>query len=209
LHVGCGRRLLTGWINLDIEPFPGVDLVVDASRKLPFQELEAVYAEHFLEHLRVDAAVAFLARAQRALASGSWIRLSTPNLDWVVHMQYERTAWGEEKAMRGLLLNRAFHAWGHHFLWNREALELVLQAVGFEEVRFCGYGESVLEQFRGIEQHEAYPDAPEEPHVLIVEGRKGDRRRDVLERVLRTIREDYLSHFEPLPAQMIVADDLE
>jgi len=194
---------------MDIQPLPGVDRILDVSRSLPFKEVEAIYAEHFLEHLRLDAAVAFLVRAHRALASRCWIRLSTPNLDWVVRMQYERTAWGEDKALQSLFLNRAFHGWGHQFLWNREALEFVLRAVGFEALRFCQYGESQLEIFRGIERHEMYPDAPEEPHVLIVEGCKGDRRQDEIERLVRTIREDYLAHLEPLPERMILADDLE
>lgn len=200
---------MEGWLNLDIQPLPEVDRVLDVSRTLPFADVEAIYAEHFLEHLRLDAAVAFLARAHRALAPRRWIRLSTPNLDWVVRMQYDPTAWGEDKALQSLFLNRAFRGWGHHFLWNREALDFVLRAVGFEELRFCRYGESESALFRGIEQHETYPDAPGEPHVLIVEGCRGDRPPDLYERLLRAIREDYLAHLEPLPERMILADDLE
>ncbi len=209
LHVGCGRRPLAGWVNLDLESFPGVDVVLDAARELPFRDVEAVYAEHFLEHLRIDGALAFLVRAHRALRTGAWLRLSTPNLDWVVRMQYDRTAWGEAKAIRGLHLNRAFHGWGHQFLWNREALELALAATGFEELRFCGYGESDLEVFSGIERHETYPDAPDEPHVLVVEARKGEARPELLERVHDFVRDEYLAHLEPMPERMIVADDLE
>src|SRR5687768_18017028 len=49
------------------------------SKGLEFQDVEAVFAEHFLEHLPVDAALSFLLEAHRVLAPGGWIRLSTPN----------------------------------------------------------------------------------------------------------------------------------
>ncbi|MBZ0089555.1 MAG: hypothetical protein K8H90_04175 [Thermoanaerobaculia bacterium] len=198
-----------GWVNLDIESLPGVDVVLDAARELPFHDVEAVYAEHFLEHLRIDAALAFLVRAQRALRPGAWLRLSTPNLDWVVRMQYDRKASGEEKAIRGLQLNRAFHGWGHQFLWNREALELVLAATGFEGLRFCRYGESALEIFSGIERHETYQDAPGEPHVLIVEARKGEVPSELLQRVRDFVRDEYLAHLEPMPRAMIDVEEME
>jgi len=208
LHVGCGRRPLAGWVNLDIESFAGVDVVLDAARELPFRDVEAVYAEHFLEHLRIDAALAFLAHAHRALRADGWLRLSTPNLDWVLRMQYDRAALGEEKAIRGLHLNRAFHGWGHQFLWNREALELALEATGFEGRRFCRYGESELEVFASLERHETYQDAPDEPHVLIVEGRRGAARPDLLERLRCFVRDEYLAHLEPMPIRMIGAGEL-
>ncbi|HSL84604.1 MAG TPA: methyltransferase domain-containing protein, partial [Thermoanaerobaculia bacterium] len=122
LHVGCGRERLEGWINIDAQELPGVDVVADVTRGLEFRDCEAVYAEHFLEHLRIDRAVDFLVEAHRVLADGGLIRLSTPNLDWVWVTHYRLDADSEAKREMAIHLNRAFHGWEHQFPWNRELL---------------------------------------------------------------------------------------
>src|SRR5690242_18038752 len=73
LHLGSGRERLEGWINVDMQAIPGVDVIADVTRGLPYKDVEAIYAEHFLEHLPVDAAVGFLLEAHRVLAEGGWL----------------------------------------------------------------------------------------------------------------------------------------
>ena len=34
LHVGCGRARMAGWLNIDVQPLPGVDLVADVTQGL-------------------------------------------------------------------------------------------------------------------------------------------------------------------------------
>ena len=51
LHIGSGTESLPGWINIDNKGLSGVDLVLDVRHGLPFRNVEAIYAEHFLEHL--------------------------------------------------------------------------------------------------------------------------------------------------------------
>lgn len=173
LHVGSGASRLAGWVNIDIRGFPGVDLVLDVTRGLPFSEVEAIYAEHFLEHLALEDALRFLAESHRVLAPGGVIRLSTPNLDWVMRTHYSLGAPGEPSVEMALRINRAFFGWGHRFLWNQEFLGSALGAVGFGEIEWCRYGESSRSLFRGLERHETYTDNQSLPHVLICEARKG------------------------------------
>ena len=58
LHLGCGRNILPGWVNLDIQPGPGVDVVADLDQcdeiPLPFgsDSFEAFLGSHLFEHLR-------------------------------------------------------------------------------------------------------------------------------------------------------------
>jgi len=172
LHLGCGERHLEGWLNIDLEPGPGVDLVRDITRGLPWREVEAIFAEHFLEHLAVDQAVDLLADAHRALRPGGLLRLTTPNLDWIwsTHLGSEP---GRRPLEAALHANRAFSAWGHRFLWSRELLAEVLIACGFDDLHWCAPGESRLEVLAGLEGHETYGDAPGLAHVLIVECRRG------------------------------------
>jgi predicted SAM-dependent methyltransferase len=196
LHVGAGRARLEGWVNLDVQQLPGVDVVADVTQGLHFADVEAIYAEHFLEHLRIDDAVAFLVDCHRCLVPGGRLRLSTPNLDWVWLTHYHVEAPAEVKRREAIATNRAFHGWRHRFLWNRELLGTALEAAGFDELAWCRWGESEHEVFRGIERHETYADLPELPHVLIVEAVRGEGRPRALAALGEQLEEELLRHLE-------------
>ncbi|MBD1921231.1 class I SAM-dependent methyltransferase [Microcoleus sp. FACHB-831] len=57
LHLGCGRNILEGWINLDYISLTGVDIVADLddcrNQKLPFEDnsIDEFLASHLIEHL--------------------------------------------------------------------------------------------------------------------------------------------------------------
>ena len=171
LHVGCGRSAIPGWVNVDQFPLPGVDRVLNVGEGLPFEDVSFLYAEHFLEHLSLQEGLAFLRACRRVLASPGVLRLSTPNLDWVMKTHYRQGAWASDAdAVDDCLnTNRAFHGWGHQFLYNRQTLALALTAAGFDAVTFHRYGESDRPELRGLEQHETFDDAEEFPHVVVAQ----------------------------------------
>ena len=152
LHIGCGQEAMPGWINIDNQALPGVDRVLDVRQGLPFRGTAAIYAEHFLEHLTLDDGLAFLRECRRALSPSGVLRLSTPNLDWVYATHYKTgaTATAEETLRGCLQLNRAFHGWGHQFLYNRAMLEAALKSCGYTSVRFQRYGQSDVPELVGI-----------------------------------------------------------
>ncbi len=194
LHVGCGLEALPGWVNVDIEPFSSVDVVADVTRGLRFTNCRAVFAEHFLEHLSIEDGIGFLVEVHRVLGDDGWLRLSTPNLEWVLATHYAANAPPREKAVAALGVNRAFYGWGHRFLWNQSLLEEVLKSCGFTEIRLCRYGESELPFFRGLERHEIYEDTEECRHVLIVEAKRGDLDRERLARLGQLVRSELAVH---------------
>lgn len=194
LHVGSGNKRLEGWVNIDLQALPGVDVVADVTKGLDFENARAVFAEHFLEHLFITDALAFLLEAHRVLAPEGWLRLSTPNLDWVWETHYRRQAAAPEKVTMAIGANRAFHGWGHQFLWNPEILDEALGACGFAPVRACRYGASELAVFTGIERHETYPDTPELPHVLIREAQKAAPQPARLAAFRALVRDQFLNH---------------
>jgi predicted SAM-dependent methyltransferase len=171
LHLGCGQSPIPGWVNVDVQALPGVDRVLDVRKGLPFTNVAAIFAEHFLEHLDVDEGLACLAECRRVLAPEGILRISTPNLDWVFATHYRYGQWGEDAGAVSdcFQMNRAFHGWGHRFLYNRQTLVAALKSVGFGEVTMHRYGESDLPWLAGLERHEKSADTPDLPHVLIAQ----------------------------------------
>jgi len=171
IHIGAGQRHLDGWINVDNQSLPGVDKVLDVREGLPFSNVAAIFAEHFLEHLALDEGLAFLRACRRVLQPEGILRLSTPNLTWVIasHYRLDESLPADQGLFDCLRTNRAFHAWGHQFLYNRSALTLALRAAGFAAVEFLAYGESSHPELRGLEGHEKSDDYPGLPHVLVAE----------------------------------------
>jgi predicted SAM-dependent methyltransferase len=189
LHIGCGQEAMSGWINIDNHALPGVDRVLDVRKGLPFRIVSAIYAEHFLEHLGLDDGIGFLKECRRVLGPSGVLRLSTPNLDWVYATHYRSSQATEEALHDCFQLNRAFHGWGHQFLYNRATLESVLNAAGFATVRFHLYGQSDVPELRGIERHQTWQDTPEIPHVLIAEASGEAPPRPLPEKELKEFRE--------------------
>jgi predicted SAM-dependent methyltransferase len=191
LHIGCGTEAIAGWVNVDSKELPGVDRVLDVTAGLPFEDASAIYAEHFIEHLSLDQGLGFLAECRRVLRDDGVMRLSTPNLDWVYRTHYRIGSWSspEETLFDCLVINRAFHGWGHQFLYNDQTLSAVLRASGFASVRFHRYGESDIEWMRGLERHETWTDTPELPHVIIAEATGRAAPVELPERLLTEFRE--------------------
>lgn len=175
LHLGCGPLALPGWLNIDNQPYPGVDRVLDVAEGLPFEDVQYIFAEHFIEHLPFDAAMALMRECRRVLRDDGVLRLSTPNLDWVWASHYKNVMTEEEAVLACFAINRAFRGWGHQFLYNETTLRSLLLDAGFGTVVRRDYGESEHEALRGIERHEWQPPFDGFSHILIVEasGRGG------------------------------------
>ncbi|HEY3203426.1 MAG TPA: hypothetical protein VGL03_07160 [Thermoanaerobaculia bacterium] len=190
LHIGCGQQSIPGWVNIDSRGLPGVDQVLDVRRGLPFDGVAAIYAEHFLEHLSLDDGLAFLRECRRALQPDGILRLSTPNLDWVLITHYRGCGIAEEEARLDCVrLNRAFHGWGHQFLYNRPMLVSAARSAGFARVALQRYGESLVPELEGLERHETWEDTPEFPHVLIVEASGIAEPEEIPVELLKELRE--------------------
>ena len=171
LHIGSGATPLPGWTNVDLVQYPGVDKAFDVRKGLPYEGVRFIFAEHFIEHLTLAEGLAFLKECRRVLDATGVLRLSTPNLDWVWLTHYKQPAEStpEEQLIGCLEMNRAFHGWGHRFLYNFRMLSLAVRAAGFEDVHACAYGESSFPDLRGIERHERHADVPGAPSVIVVE----------------------------------------
>jgi predicted SAM-dependent methyltransferase len=156
LDIGCGPNVSAAFINLDYDWKPGVDVVWDITRGLPFasSSLKGIFTEHCLEHLAFAETEAVLREAHRILAPGGRIRVIVPDgeIYLAAYSRHRAGAEGEpapywESDRAGtwytpiLSVNRIFRAHGHRFIYDFETLRRMLGDAGFAEAAKCAFGQ--------------------------------------------------------------------
>jgi SAM-dependent methyltransferase len=78
LNLGCGPHILDGYVNADIVPLPGVDIVTDLDQAWPWEDESAEYilASHLFEH--VNDSILFMREAHRVLAEDGILDIRVP-----------------------------------------------------------------------------------------------------------------------------------
>lgn len=155
VQFGCGGNRLAGWKNHDAE--------VDISKPLPYGngEVEAIFAEHVIEHITPADAWNFLCECLRILEPGGVLRLAFPDIE---HLYFTVTDGDDycnavvkgghgKSATRREAIRCALQCHGHKAAWSEELLGKVLDIVGFKTIRFPGYGESAHHSLRNVEGH--------------------------------------------------------
>ncbi|PIS12094.1 MAG: hypothetical protein COT73_00400 [Bdellovibrio sp. CG10_big_fil_rev_8_21_14_0_10_47_8] len=84
LDIGCGRHKLPGAVGVDQLAVPGVDVVTDLNKALPFKdgEFEVVHSNQVLEH--IPNLIGLMEEMHRVLAPGGML---------VAHVPYFRSSW--------------------------------------------------------------------------------------------------------------------
>jgi SAM-dependent methyltransferase len=154
LHIGCGRKLLPGWVNIDVDPAP---LSINVLRGLPFGAASArhVFVSHFLEHLFFPRDVKpFLGELRRVLAPGGIVRIVVPDIEQCVEAytandraffgsRRETWPWWPENPTRledflayaGAGPEPAYLFESHKYGYDFETLSRVLEDAGFVGIR--------------------------------------------------------------------------
>jgi predicted SAM-dependent methyltransferase len=146
LHLGCGKRRVTGWLNVDVA---GSDYDVDlASGALPWSDgsFDQVVSQQVIEHLDLDTElIPLLVELRRVLRPGGEIWLSTPDLERICDsyaqdrgrlLEADRKARWPDFNLAGKppqhMLNVLFHQGGEHQnLFDYDFLEWLMQHTGF------------------------------------------------------------------------------
>ena len=84
LNLGCGPNRIEGYIGVDIIPGPTVDIVASID-KLPYkdEEVDAIIAEHVIEHLTYYQFNRAMAEWHRVLKKGGTLEIECPDLlEW-------------------------------------------------------------------------------------------------------------------------------
>lgn len=199
VQVGCGpHNLMEDWWNVDIRAFPGIDAIMDATAPWPYEDLDFVFGEHFLEHLTLNGGIKFLTHAGNSLKPAGIMRLSTPNLDWVLHTHHTPGVTDPGEAVAGALrINRAFHGWGHQFLYSEPMLAHLAEEMGFEGFSFFSYGESDTPELQNLERHGKFRVSDGHRSIVVAELRKGERPIFPSQRLTNEVKREYLKYVNP------------
>jgi SAM-dependent methyltransferase len=116
LHLGCGRTILPGWLNLDAVAALGVDLVVDledCSRgRIPLENdsVDEMLASHVLEHVR--GILPLMEELHRVAREGCALTVRVP-------YGSSDDAWEDPTHVRAFFL-QSFGYFGQPFYWRAD-----------------------------------------------------------------------------------------
>jgi predicted SAM-dependent methyltransferase len=148
LHIGCGPKIKSGWVNIDISP--QADITLDVREPLPFGEnsCSIVYSEHFLEHIDYpELTRAFLKECYRVLERGGLFSVGVPDTELPIAAYLGLT----DDSIFRLAKERWHPAWcrtemehlkyhfrqdeQHRFAYDFKTLARALSIAGFQEVQ--------------------------------------------------------------------------
>jgi predicted SAM-dependent methyltransferase len=176
LHLGCGSKYLTGFVNIDANPFHKIDLWLDVRNGLPFRSnsVDSIYSTHMVEHFYPDELLHILRECFRVAKSGAGVRLIVPNLrNAIIAFEQGRIDWFNDGFPRhydsigGRFTNFIFCDGQHRSAFDFSHLEEVLRKAGFSRVVEVAEGRSILygenlpnyDQAKGDLPHSLYVEA--------------------------------------------------
>lgn len=143
LHLGSGTDYRQGWVNVDIDPATGPDVVSPAERLDDFADGTAgvIEACHLFEHLTFDEARAALLEWNRVLQPGGELHLEMPDLEQCVRLLGQHFNDGHDLALAGIFgwpadIAKWGHSQVHKWGWTKTTLSEALRAAGFDHVEF-------------------------------------------------------------------------
>jgi len=138
INLGCNTRIREGYLNVDRDKYPGVDLVSDVSKlPLPDNYADEVYASHILEHFSHAKTIDVLKEWHRILKPGGMLKIAVPDFARTVEL-YHKTGlcdwivnylWGDQ----------IYEGANHYCGFDENRLRMVLKSAGFTDIARVEY----------------------------------------------------------------------
>ncbi|TCV83401.1 class I SAM-dependent methyltransferase [Sulfurirhabdus autotrophica] len=137
LHLGCGSRYIPGFVHVDAQSAPHVD-IVGPVEQLPMGDdsVSLIYASHILEHFDRSEYKSVLKEWFRVLKQGGILRLSVPDFAACAAVYYENGLADGLSGLVGLIVGGQRNDYDYHkMIFDEKFLERALLDIGFQEVR--------------------------------------------------------------------------
>ncbi len=131
-----------------------------------------VFCEHLIEHLTFPEGLHMLLECYRVLMAHGKIRISTPDLLFLIGLHGEDKSevergyirWSSENHIKfapyhdgTFVINNFMRDWGHKFIYDEKTLRFCLEKAGFREVKRCSINESETDELRNLECESRMP----------------------------------------------------
>ena len=191
LHIGCGKNLLSDWLNMDYLPLSSDALYLDARRAFRFgnDTFHYIFSEHMIEHISYDDGLKMLAECRRILKPAGRVRISTPDLAFIVSLydveksglRQEYIKWAASEFFGGsrevnevFVINNLMRNWGHTFIYDENTLRGAMKEVGFTNIVKCDLGQSEDPELCKLENETRLPAGFLRLETVTLEGIKTD-----------------------------------
>lgn len=170
LQIGAQCNSINGWLNVDILPKDRQTAYMDATKPFPFNtnSFDFIFSEHMIEHISFKEGEFMLKECYRVLKPGGKIRISTPNLAFLIalytapkeqlHQEYvsesvKRYFKSDVPMLDTIVINNFFRDWGHQFIHDYKSLSHLLEKAGFKNSKLCQVGKSNDPVLSDLEKH--------------------------------------------------------
>jgi len=158
LNWGCGPIAPYGWVNSDIAPGPGVDVVADIRAGLPLQDNSFDYAVsiHALPEIPYADLDRAISELRRVLKPGGVLRLSLPDLDKAIRAYVSKDIDyfflipdDVVTSLSGKMIVQLLWYGRSRCMFTVEFISELLKRCGFQNIQPCGFRET-RSSFPGI-----------------------------------------------------------
>ncbi len=162
---------------------------LDAAKRFPFEDnlFSYVFSEHMIEHLAYSQGTRMLKECHRILKPNGRIRISTPNLSFLLalygedrsDLQERYIEWATKTHVKDapycgatFVINNFVRDWGHKFIYDEPLLRFSLVEAGFSEIARCELNASEDVELQGLENEARMPQGFLGLESLILEAMK-------------------------------------
>lgn len=133
LNLGCNTRAKAGYVNIDKDKYPGVDVICDVF-KLDMADgvADEVYVSHILEHASHTRTVDILKEWHRVLRKGGVLKIAVPDFDRAIEL-YLKCGLGDW-VVNYLWGDQGYDGANHYCGFNEARLTAKLKEAGFRDI---------------------------------------------------------------------------
>lgn len=140
LNLGARDKAIPGFLSVDCDSHPGVDVVADVSNLSQFKDASVaeIYASHILEHFPHVKTAAVLGEWARVLCPGGILYVAVPDFERVVELYSIARVlsdWAQDYISGGQEYPTAYH----YAIFDAARLRTLLTSAGFSEVSRVEY----------------------------------------------------------------------